>query len=133
MATPTPVVTATPSPSVSVDPLGPRPDFIPGGSAVENKPIFDWVLGHVSMEKPKDPGKKMAKALVGVGFPKAYIELTNSKTGTGGPADAVTISVRVGTMCIIGQRMRNTAFYSSIEMAMSTGKCLIGKTREITW
>ncbi|MEN9739847.1 MAG: hypothetical protein RLZ72_113, partial [Actinomycetota bacterium] len=66
-------------------------------------------------------------------FDKESMQVTKSKTGTGGPADAVTVSVKFGKMCLIGQRFLNWSYYSSVEAVMSTGTCLIGQTREINW
>lgn len=132
---PPPVVTptATPSPSVSMDPFGPQPEYFPEGTAVENKPLFDWVLNHAVLTDSKDAGKKMAKALVRYGFKKKRIELTKSKSGTGKPADQIVISVRIGKSCLIGQRMKDKTYASTIESALKSGGCLVGDTREITW
>lgn len=124
---------ATPTPSVSVDPFGPRPDFFPEGTAVENKPLFDWVLNHAVLTDSKDPGKHMAKALVKAGFKKGRLELTKSKSGTGKPADQIVISIRIGKSCLIGQRMKDKTYASTIESALKSGGCLVGDTREITW
>lgn len=124
---------ATPTPSVSVDPFGPKPDFFPEGTAVDNRPLFDWVLGHTVLIDTKDPGKKMAKALIAAGFSAKSMQLTKSKTGTGKPADSVIISVQIGKSCILGQRMADKSFSSSIESALRSGGCLVGETREVTW
>ena len=129
----TPTATATPTPSASIDPWGPAPEYFPKGTASQNKPLFDWALGQAVLQDMKDPGKAMVKALAKVGFDKETMQVTKSKTGTGGPADAVTVSVRFGKMCLIGQRFLNWSYYSSVEAVMSTGTCLIGQTREITW
>lgn len=123
----------TPTPSVSVDPFGPKPDFFPEGTAVDNKPLFDWVLNHVVSADLKDPGKAMAKALIAEGFLAKKMELTKSKSGTGKPADGVVISVRIGKSCLMGQRMLDKSFTSTIESALKSGGCLIGETREVTW
>lgn len=132
---PEPVVTpsATPTPSVSVDPFGPKPEFFPEGTAVENKPLFDWVLGHAALLETKDPGKKMAKALIAEGFSAKSMQLTPSKSGTGKPADSVIISLQIGKSCLMGQRMKDKSYSSSIESALNSGGCLIGKTREVKW
>ena len=124
---------ATPTPSVSVDPFGPKPDFFPEGTAVENKPLFDWVLGHVVLIDTKDPGKKMAKALIAEGFSAKAMQLTPSKSGTGKPADSVIISLQIGKACLMGQRMLDKSFSSSVESALGSGGCLVGKTRKIEW
>lgn len=132
-AEPVKTPSATPTPSVSVDPFGPRPEFFPEGTAVENKPLFDWILGHIVLIDTKDPGKKMAKALIEAGFKKKRMQLTKSKTGTGKQADSVIIAVRIGKACLLGQRLKDKTFVSSIESALGSGGCLIGDTREIKW
>jgi len=124
---------ATPTPSVSVDPFGPKPEFFPEGTAVDNKPLFDWVLGHVALLDLKDPGKQMVNALVAEGFTIKQMQLTVSLTGTGKPADSVIISVQIGTSCLLGQRMLDKSYASAIETAVASGGCLIGKTRKIKW
>jgi hypothetical protein len=124
---------ATPTPSISVDPFGPKPEFFPEGTAVDNKPLFDWVLGHAVLIETKDPGKQMAKALIAEGFRAKQMQLTVSKTGTGSPADSVIISVQIGTSCLLGQRMLDKSYASTIETAVASGGCLVGKTRKIKW
>ena len=124
---------ATPTPSVSVDPFGPKPEFFPEGTAVENKPLFDWVLGQVVLIDTQDPGKRMVKALVAEGFSSKAMQLTPSKSGTGKPADSVIITLQIGKSCLMGQRMLDKSYSSSIEASLNSGGCLIGKTREIKW
>jgi hypothetical protein len=130
---PVPTVTPTPTPSVSVDPFGPQPDFIADGTAIDNKDLFDWALGKASLVPSKDPGKNMLNALVAVGFAKGSIQLTPSKSGTGQPADQVVISVQIGSSCLIGQRMLDTSYTSTVESALGSGGCLIGDTRKVDW
>lgn len=129
----TPSATPTPTPSVSVDPFGPKPDFFPEGTAVDNRPLFDWVLGHTVLEVTDDPGRRMAKTLIAEGFSAKDMQLTKSKSGTGKPADSVIISVQFGNSCLLGQRMSDKSFSSSIESALKGGGCLVGKTRKIEW
>jgi hypothetical protein len=126
-------MTATPTPSISVDPFGPQPDFVVDGTAIDNKGLFDWALGKASLLAGKDPGKTMLNALVEVGFAKGSMQLTPSKSGTGAPADQVVISVQIGSSCLIGQRMLDMSYTSTVESALGSGGCLIGETREIGW
>ena len=124
---------ATPTPSVSVDPFGPKPDYFPEGTAVDNRPLFDWVLGHTVLIDAKDPGRLMVKALVEAGFNKAAMQLTPSISGTGKPADSIIVSVQFNKSCLMGQRMLDKSFSSSVESALGSGGCLVGKTRKIEW
>ena len=130
---PPPTMTATPTTSISVDPFGPQPDFVVDGTAIDNKDLFDWALGKASLLPGKDPGKTMLNALVEVGFAKGSMQLTPSKSGTGAPADQVVISVQIGSSCLIGQRMLDMSYSSTVESALGSGGCLIGETREIDW
>jgi hypothetical protein len=124
---------ATPTPSVSVDPFGPKPDFFPEGTAVDNRPLFDWVLGHTVLIDAKDPGRLMVKALIEAGFNKAAMQLTSSISGTGNPADSVIVTVQFGNSCLMGQRMLDKSYSSAVESALKSGGCLVGKTRKIEW
>jgi hypothetical protein len=128
-----PTPSATPSASASVDPFGPQPDYIAGGTAIDNKPLFDWALGKASLYPSPDPGRVMLDSLVVVGFDKAAMQLTPSISGTGQPADQIVISVQIGTSCLIGQRMLDMSFSSTVESALGSGGCLIGEKRKIDW
>jgi len=130
---PPPTMTATPTPSISVDPFGPQPDFVVDGTAIDNKDLFDWALGKASLLPGKDPGKTMLNALVEVGFAKGSMQLTPSKSGTGAPSDQVVISVQIGSSCLIGQRMLDMSYTSTVESVLGSGGCLVGSTRKIDW
>jgi hypothetical protein len=129
----TPSASATPTPSASVDPFGPQPDLVVGGSAIENKALFDWALGKASLVASPDPGRVLLDSLVVVGFDKAAMQLTPSTSGTGQPADQIVISVQIGTSCLIGQRMLDASYTSTVESALGSGGCLIGDNRRIDW
>lgn len=118
---------------MSADPWGPKPDFFPEGTAVDNKPLFDWVLGQAVLIDAVDPGKAMAKALIAEGFLAKNMQLTRSKTGTGAVADSVIISVQIDKSCLLGQRMADKSYASTIEASLKSGGCLIGETREVEW
>jgi hypothetical protein len=129
----TPSASASPTPSASVDPFGPQPDMVVGGTAIENKALFDWALGKASLVASPDPGRVLLDSLVVVGFDKAAMQLTPSTSGTGQPADQVVISVQIGTSCLIGQRMLDASYTSTVESALGSGGCLIGDNRKIDW
>jgi hypothetical protein len=75
----------------------------------------------------------MAKALIAEGFTAKQMQLTASKSGTGKPVDSVIISVQIGTSCLLGQRMIDKSYASTIETVVASGGCLVGKTRKIKW
>lgn len=128
-----PTPSATPSESASVDPFGPQPDYIAGGTAIDNKPLFDWAIGKASLYPSPDPGHVLIDWLVEVGFDKAAMQVTPSISGTGQPADQVVVSVQIGSSCLIGQRMLDMTVTSTVESALGSGGCLIGEKRKIDW
>lgn len=132
-AAPTPSATPTPTPSASADPFGPQPDYIAGGTAIDNKPLFDWAIGKASLYPSPDPGHVLIDWLVEVGFDKAAMQVTPSISGTGQPADQVVVSVQIGSSCLIGQRMLDMSVTSTVESALGSGGCLIGEKRKIDW
>lgn len=127
----TPSASASPTPTG--DPLGPQPELFPQGTAVDNKPLFDWALRHGIARPKEDHGKWMVESLRDAGFNVAAMQVTPTKSKTGGKADSITISLQIGTSCLIGQRMKDGTYYSSIEKSITSGGCLLGKTREIDW
>jgi hypothetical protein len=129
----TPSASATPTTSASVDPFGPEPDMVVGGTAIENKALFDWALGKASLVASPDPGRVLLDSLVVVGFDKTAMQLTPSTSGTGQPADQIVVSVQIGTSCLIGQRMLDASYTSTVESALGSGGCLIGDNRKIDW
>jgi hypothetical protein len=120
----------TPTPTESAIPA---PVFVPDGDAQDNKVFFDWVLSTVATIDQKQPGRAMVDALVGAGFRKASIQVTEDLTKTEIPADSVIVAVRVNRSCLIGQRTNDKEYFSSIESALKTGGCLVGTTRTIDW
>ncbi len=105
--------------------------FDPEGSAALNKPYFDWVLQSYIASDPKYNDQSMVKALVDAGFTKDDIEITPSTSGTGQPADSIIVSVKIANNCLIGQRMHDNSYYSSLEKILSSGTCLVGESQPI--
>ncbi|MEY5017471.1 MAG: hypothetical protein RL431_520 [Actinomycetota bacterium] len=121
---------ATPSATSTVLPEIP-PEFDPEGTAAINKPYFDWVLLKYLQGSPKYNDQSMVAALVDAGFTKTDIEITPSTTGTSQPADSIIVSVKIGDNCLIGQRMHDNSYSSSLEKVLSSGTCLVGETQPI--
>jgi hypothetical protein len=46
--------------------------------------------------------------------------------------DSVLFSVRIGTECLLGQ-LSGSQYTSSVQAALTSGTCLVGKTRPIDW
>lgn len=126
--TPTSSPTITNKPQASAVPLALRPE----GTALQNIDYFTSVLKPLLDPAPKTPGQTIIETLVAAGFDKAQMELTPDKTAVGLDADSVQFSVRMNGTCLIGQS-GNVGFHSAVAPLLSTGTCLVGKTRAIDW
>ena len=121
-----------PEPSVSSAPIVVDTEFTPGGSASDNKAHFDAIAGKVSAANRTPRGVLFVDALAAGGFDKAAMEVTFDKTAIDLFADNVQFSVLIGGECIIGQD-GNVGYQSTVLPVLSSGSCLVGKTRPITW
>ncbi|MDJ0335559.1 hypothetical protein QMG83_10025 [Salinibacterium sp. G-O1] len=133
--TKTPTATAVPDDNPTPTPAPPaEPVFVPGGTAEENKPIFDLAnqnyftqVGSVIPE-----GRGVIDNLVSVGFDKAAMQITPDRTAINLPVDSLIFSVLLGEECLVGQY--SASGYSTIlAPKLTTGSCLIGRTRTIDW
>lgn len=131
-ATPTPDSSASAaSPSASPTPSS-SPSAAPEGEAEEAKQRFDAALNTLLGSNADPDGRSVIDALVGAGFDKSLMELTPDKTAIGLDADSIQFSVHVGGDCVVGQS-GNVGYHSTILPVLSTGACLVGKTRSINW
>lgn len=124
----TPAPAPTPTGSASAAPV-----FVEGGGAEVNHAYFDDVLQRLLAATPQANSHQLVDALTEAGFDKTRMEVTLDVTTAGLNADYVIVSVKMpDDQCLIGQR--GTQGYSSMAAApLSTGKCLIGETQQITW
>lgn len=106
--------------------------LIPDGTAAENAPYFRAVGVRLLQHNENLKGRPIFDAFVEAGFVKKNMELTPDKTSIGLDAWNIEWSVKFGTTCIIGQA-GNTKFHYFTGPVLSTGKCLFGTTRPITW
>jgi hypothetical protein len=122
-----PVPSITPSPSASVS-------AAPDSSAAGRKGLFDDINeATAAAAGGSNPGgRAFVDALVAAGFDRAQMQVTYDKTAISLDADNVQFSVLIGSDCLIGQ-FGNVGYQSTIQPALSTGACLIGKTRPIDW
>jgi hypothetical protein len=119
--------TSTPTPTRA-------PVFVAGGTAEQNKPIFDATnqqyfiaSGNVIPE-----GRGVIDNLVSVGFDKASMQLTPDRTAIDLPVDSLIFSVLMGDECLIGQ-FSALGYSTIVAPKLTTGTCLIGVTRTIDW
>ena len=106
--------------------------FVPGGSAGENKPIFDQTNLQTIATNGSASSVELVNALSTTGFYKAAMEVTFDRTNVDLEADYIIVSVKIGEECLVGQRGPR-GYTSDVVAPVSTGKCLIGLTQPITW
>jgi len=104
------------------------PEFFAKGSALENQPFVDYVVGQaLDDSENKRAGAAVAQALQGAGINRELLELTPDTSLIELPVDSVTIAIRFGDDCVIGQW--GTDWYvSQVEPVLATQKCLLGET-----
>jgi hypothetical protein len=123
--------TAAPSASPT-DSTAAAPVLVPGGTAEENRPLFDAAASAEIAADPGADGRSIIDALAAAGFDKAAMEVTDDTTAIGRDADSVQFSVRASDGCIVGERSAS-GYESLIAPVLGTGHCLVGKTRAIDW
>ncbi len=118
-----PPPSATPAPAPTLD---------PSGTAQENREYFDWVNERLADDSGPPDGRAVIDSLSAAGFDRQAMEVTPDLTAVGLDADNVQFSVRIGDECLLGQ-FGNTGYVSHITEVLSTGRCLVGRTRPIDW
>lgn len=108
---------------------------MPDGSADDNLPIFTQTAQGVWDSEQRGEGRAYIDALVGVGFDKAAMQVTNDQSTVGNAAESLQFSVRWGdTECLIGQVGPSTGqLVTQVMPQLAEGRCLIGTTRAIDW
>lgn len=122
-----PVPTITPSPTASAP-------VVEDTSANGKKELFDATNeATIAAAGGAVPGgEAFIDALINAGFDVAAMQLTPDKTAINLDADNVQFSVLIEGDCLIGQ-YGNVGYQSVVLPALSSGLCLIGKTRPINW
>lgn len=112
----------------------PAPTLRPRLSAAENRAFFDAVNKKVLLAHPSPGGRDFVDALVAAGFEKKNMQVTPDKTSIGLAVGSIQFSVLFNDKCLIGQwGPDGVGYHSEVTAALSTGTCLIGKTRPIDW
>ncbi len=117
--------TAAPTPE-------PDPELIEGGTAGQNRPLFEFVLEGVLTANPAPTSRLLVDSLVNAGFDKAAMEVTVDTTPVGQPADSILIAVQIDGQCLVGQII-DGGMASQLTDVLGTGRCLIGRTVSIDW
>ena len=119
--------TPTPTPTPTVAPV-----MVPGGTAEQNKPFFDYIAGQaIEIAGGNPDGPAFINGLRANGFPVEGLEVTADITTVGVKADSIQFSFRASDACIVGQWGAVTKYVSMTAPVLSTGKCLVGETRTI--
>ncbi|MET4781442.1 hypothetical protein [Glaciihabitans sp. UYNi722] len=118
---------SAPTPTPTADPT-----FAPDASAKDNKVFFDLTNNKLFAANGSANGRTIIDNLASAGFDKAAMQVTPDKTSINGGVDSILFSVKVGDSCLLGQH-GSGGYSSSVEPALVSGGCLVGKTRAIDW
>ncbi|UTT51317.1 DUF6993 domain-containing protein [Microbacterium maritypicum] len=136
----TPSPAPSPSPSVSAspgaEPPGPAaPVLVPDGTAEENLPVFTATAEGIWATDQRGFGRAYIDALIGAGFDREAMQVTQDQTTVGNPAESLQFSVRWGDdECLVGQVGPSTGqVVTAVLPQLAEGRCLIGATRPIDW
>lgn len=108
------------------------PEFIEGGTALENQPYFDYVNQATLAQNATASSHELVDALAAAGFDKAAMEVTFDRTNVDLEADYIIVSVKMQDECLIGQRSAR-GYTSQVMPVLATGTCLLGETQPIDW
>jgi hypothetical protein len=108
--------------------------LVPEGSASDNLPLFQTVTVTVWDSENRASGRAYVDALVGAGFDKAAMQVTEDRSTVGNPAESIQFSVRWGDECLVGQVGPATGEPVAVVVpVLAEGTCLVGQTRPIDW
>lgn len=128
---PAPSISATAGTGSSAT-SAPEPTLVPAGTAQDNLGYFDLVNNRLFASNGAADGRTIIDNLVAAGFDKAAMQVTPDKTAINGNVDSILFSVQLGETCLLGQH-GGGGYTGSAAPALSSGGCLIGKTRPIDW
>jgi hypothetical protein len=101
--------------------------YIPKGSADDNRAAFDAAVKKVLAAHAHADGNAVAAALKAVGFPMAATQVSASKTSANLQPGSISVAVKVGGQCLIGQWGSAVGgYHSTVAPALGSGGCLIG-------
>ncbi|MFC0678413.1 DUF6993 domain-containing protein [Lysobacter korlensis] len=110
----------------------PAPTLDPDGSALQNRDYFDYANERLVEEQDAPDGRAFIDNLIAAGFAREAMEVTPDRTAADLAADSIQFAVRIGDACLLGQ-YGDIGYVSHVTDALSTGKCLVGRTRPIDW
>jgi hypothetical protein len=105
--------------------------FDPTAADRDNLEIFGRALTKAGQSTTSQSvtAKTLIDALVDAGFTAGPMQRTADQTSANLQAPTLTVSVRLGGVCLIGQFVRSDASISTeLAAPIGTGACLIGQT-----
>ncbi|WP_337003083.1 MULTISPECIES: DUF6993 domain-containing protein [unclassified Microbacterium] len=133
---PTPSVSPSASSTPSPEQTSPAaPQLVPDGTAEDNLPLFTAVADAVWATDQRGAGRAYIDALIGAGFDRGAMQVTQDQSTVGNPAESMQFSVRWGeSECLVGQVGPSTGqVVTAVMPQLAEGRCLIGTTRPIDW
>lgn len=124
---PTPTAVDTPSASPTPEAL---PELVEGGTAGQNRPYFEYVLGSIAERLPDAATSQITNRLIDAGFDRESMEATVSSTPAGYDADSILIAVRFGDQCLIAS-VAGSEVVTDLVDVLGSGTCLVGETVSI--
>lgn len=112
------------------EPEAPRPEFVPGGSAEANLPVFELTLQELGAGMPGSDISLMIEGLVAVGFERESMSHTAPASKIELPADSTSIAVEMAGECVIGQF--SDEWLTVAVAAPTPSGCLIGDVVNLT-
>lgn len=97
--------------------------------------MFTAVADAVWATDQRGSGRAYIDALIGAGFDRSAMQVTQDQSTVGNPAESLQFSVRWGEeKCLIGQVGPSTGqVVTAVMPQLAEGRCLIGTTRSIDW
>lgn len=130
-ATPTPTQSAVPTSAAPTTPALTR--FDPSASQSAVLQLFTSVLKQAVAQAGEPDGKALAAALAAAGFDPAAMQRSADRTSVDLAAPSVSVSVRVGQTCYVGQFVRaDRSVATGVTSPISTAACLIGRLAPAT-
>lgn len=97
--------------------------------------MFTAVAEAIWATDSKGSGRAYIDALVGAGFDRAAMQVTQDQSTVGNQAESLQFSVRWGDdECLVGQVGPSTGrVVTAVMPQLAEGRCLVGTTRPIDW
>lgn len=105
-----------------------------GSDAQQRLPLFSQTVAAVWSGPDRVSGRAYIDALTAAGFDKSSMQVTADQSTIGNAAESIEFAVRIGDECLVGQVGPSIGDpVATVLPGLSSGGCLIGKTRTINW